>query len=417
MQNTMSILHHISVSGLWGSHQIDLHLHENVNFLIGINGTGKTTLMNLVGAVLTCNYEMLTQISFNEITIQLKKENEKSQIRVVYNELENTKYERVQAELAYYVRSNETEPETEYLINRINRNTSRKIYSQQDLEQQLNSLINVVWLTIHRIHPYMMTEEPYQRRISVPLIDIKLKNLSIRLARHFSALESQARTENNVFQRNILLGLVGEEWKSDKENKNKQTLSQTRELAENVFKETGVNETDYQVGLDKLFERYEAINSNELTTKELASLVIMRRLERVMQDWQSKRSKHKEIFARRDRFLTILNSLCKGKTFKIAETNELVVENISNSQIPLSKLSSGEKQLLILLGEPLLQGDHRWLYIIDEPELSLHIQWQAKLVSGIKDLSPQIQIFFATHSPDIVSSYSDKIHDMQKVLS
>lgn len=99
------------------------------------------------------------------------------------------------------------------------------------------------------------------------------------------------------------------------------------------------------------------------------------------------------------------------------EKNELSVKTDQNKPFRLSQLSSGEKQLLIVLGEALLQENNPWIYIADEPELSLHVTWQESLVRNLKAINPNAQIIFATHSPDIVSSYSNHVLDMEKELS
>lgn len=62
--------------------------------------------------------------------------------------------------------------------------------------------------------------------------------------------------------------------------------------------------------------------------------------------------------------------------------------------------------------EALLQRGAPIVYLADEPELSLHIGWQEKLVSSVAKLNPRAQLIFATHSPDIVGRYQDKIIDM-----
>ena len=69
-----------------------------------------------------------------------------------------------------------------------------------------------------------------------------------------------------------------------------------------------------------------------------------------------------------------------------------------NVEIQHQSLSSGEKQLLILLTQTLLQEKQPFIYIADEPELSLHIEWQHKIISAIKELNPNVQIIAATHS-------------------
>jgi len=79
-------------------------------------------------------------------------------------------------------------------------------------------------------------------------------------------------------------------------------------------------------------------------------------------------------------------------------------------------LSSGEKQLLILLGETLLQRERPSILIADEPELSLHVLWQEKLIANLRTLNPAAQIVVATHSPDIVGSLGNRAIDMETLI-
>ena len=53
--------------------------------------------------------------------------------------------------------------------------------------------------------------------------------------------------------------------------------------------------------------------------------------------------------------------------------------------------------------------------IADEPELSLHLSWQEQLITSLRTVNPNAQVVFATHSPDIVSTYSDHVFDMEKI--
>lgn len=71
-------------------------------------------------------------------------------------------------------------------------------------------------------------------------------------------------------------------------------------------------------------------------------------------------------------------------------------------QLNLKLLSSGEKQLLVILMTVLLEdGDHTVLFM-DEPEVSLHIEWQQSLLDTILRLNPNVQIILTTHSPAII---------------
>ena len=102
--------------------------------------------------------------------------------------------------------------------------------------------------------------------------------------------------------------------------------------------------------------------------------------------------------------------------FKINAQNELQVTTQSGKDLPIHRLSSGEKQLLIVLGEALLQKKKPWVYIADEPELSLHIRWQESLVGNLRSINPNSQIIFATHSPDVVSTFDEKVFDMESMF-
>ena len=105
------------------------------------------------------------------------------------------------------------------------------------------------------------------------------------------------------------------------------------------------------------------------------------------------------------------------KKVVINKRNELNAEMTAGRTIQLRELSSGEKQLVIILGEALLQQRAPWVYIADEPELSLHVTWQEKLTTNLRKINPRAQIIFPMHSPDIVGNFEDKIFDMEKLLA
>ena len=93
-----------------------------------------------------------------------------------------------------------------------------------------------------------------------------------------------------------------------------------------------------------------------------------------------------------------------------------MIEN-DYGEIDLIKLSSGEKQLIILLVEALLQKNKKHIFLADEPELSLHIAWQRKIIPAIKKINPNAQIIVATHSPEVASKYKGSIFDMEELIS
>jgi len=56
------------------------------------------------------------------------------------------------------------------------------------------------------------------------------------------------------------------------------------------------------------------------------------------------------------------------------------------------------------------------MFFADEPELSLHIEWQEKIISSIRDLNPNSQIIVATHSPEIAGRWRENMIDMEDII-
>ena len=120
----------------------------------------------------------------------------------------------------------------------------------------------------------------------------------------------------------------------------------------------------------------------------------------------------KRIFAPLRRYEEIVNSFLEEKSVEVDESGRLKIKSSSPSDLNPFILSSGEKQILILLTQALLGVDEPVVYVADEPELSLHVTWQEKLLESLESLSGQIQMIVATHSPDIVGKFEDKIIDL-----
>lgn len=81
-----------------------------------------------------------------------------------------------------------------------------------------------------------------------------------------------------------------------------------------------------------------------------------------------------------------------------------------SQKLKLQDLSSGEKQLIITFASLIfgLKGKNKGIFIVDEPEASLHLEWQSKFVPAILKANENIQLIFATHSPELIGKYRSK---------
>ena len=85
----------------------------------------------------------------------------------------------------------------------------------------------------------------------------------------------------------------------------------------------------------------------------------------------------------------------------IRKSNEILFDQDGDTLYPY-QLSSGEKQMLVILLTVLVQDNRRGVLFMDEPEVSLHVEWQQRLISLIRALNPNVQIVLTTHSPAMI---------------
>jgi ABC-type glutathione transport system ATPase component len=102
------------------------------------------------------------------------------------------------------------------------------------------------------------------------------------------------------------------------------------------------------------------------------------------------------------RFQDMVDDLFSDTGKKIVRTeNEIRFSQIGETLVPY-QLSSGEKQMLAILLTVLVEDNQHYVLFMDEPEVSLHIEWQKRLIDLCVELNPNVQIILTTHSPAVV---------------
>lgn len=108
-----------------------------------------------------------------------------------------------------------------------------------------------------------------------------------------------------------------------------------------------------------------------------------------------------------NRFKQIYNEFLSGKKFVGIDNDsfEPIFElDDTKKRITIEKLSSGEKQIFYKGGSLIQYGENKKIIVlIDEPEISMHPEWQQKILKFYRNINPNAQFAFATHSPHIVS--------------
>ena len=127
-------------------------------------------------------------------------------------------------------------------------------------------------------------------------------------------------------------------------------------------------------------------------------------------------AKAQEISAPKKKFQDIIDELYADTGKKIIRTeNEIRFAQIGETLVPY-QLSSGEKQILAILLTVLVEDQQNYVLFMDEPEVSLHIDWQQQLIDLILQLNPNVQIILTTHSPAVImNGWMDKVTEVSDI--
>ena len=139
-------------------------------------------------------------------------------------------------------------------------------------------------------------------------------------------------------------------------------------------------------------------------------------LNLVLEDEIEKFACYEKLLAKLELFLKIINRLLSpsGKFMSVSSegisfySTRIPKTESEPREIPLSAISSGEKQLFVLFYSLVFmsEGKHN-LVLIDEPELSMHISWQEEFIDDLLEICREnsIQAVVSTHSPNIVNGH------------
>ena len=414
---------------------------SNTNFIIGENGLGKTTLINLIASILECDTETMSTVEFSEVEIKLASSQRNKPIIKVINNIDSYIYQiKHRASDNDYVLNTEIHNDVVYMHTadgrRIaRRKPTRRVYNGRtsqtsEIKRVLNSYFDLSWLTIHRTS----NQDRFEDNSYESTVDMKIKRISSDLLRYFSSLDSHVSKRLEHFQKNVFNLLIDSSTKLNEITK--LDLDEEKESLKRIYLELNILNNDSEKLVNdttnkKIEQHFNTVKKvkqkiftpkdkqkdqdSELKERDIIALYRTIIAHDAIANWNEFEEFKINIYKQKNAFIQLLNSLFNNKEAILNDDNELVIV-VNNKTIGLNKLSSGEKQLLIILGEALLQNNNPWVYIADEPELSLHVVWQESLVRNILTLNPNAQLIFATHSPDIVSSYSKNIINIKEVI-
>ena len=420
------------ITKLWGYRDIDLTFNNDVNILIGPNGSGKTTILNLLHAILSGDLRSVVNFNFQQAKIGLKsfKSNSVRTIKVDIGD-ESLKLKVGQREYSapidVFSDRRPIRSPLRYLYERDN--VIRNMLSEE-IDGELTALVPLVWLPVSRRLPVTeYEEERHTRTESLESVDLRLEKLLDALSRYHSSLNALLSKRYKDFEREVLSVIL---YSKDRDKLNSisfsspaKTKTEKKQLL-GAFEAAGLLDEQMQNRIDEHFAAVEEVvkrspkgKNVHLELEDIFVLPLIGRTQDMVKYAGELEEDREHIFALLRHYEEAVNSFLDDKSVEVDDSGDLKIKSSSGSNLDWHFLSSGEKQILILLTEALLRVNKPVVYIADEPELSLHIKWQVKLLESLMSLDKslktpgeQMQIIVATHSPDIVGDFRDKVIDL-----
>lgn len=417
-------IEHIEIKKFWSRLDIQADVKDDVNIIIGRNGSGKTTFMNILHAILTVDITGLADNDFESAKIVLRENNKKRTITVEKNNRNAIPYI-----YAIYRISN-----NKYIVPLVSSDEQRgmplgmrrRIYEDENarhLRKELKLLVNISSISVYR----MRNDDDYEVRDRdrgavrvISPVDYRLEKALEGLMHFYLTLSEEAAKISRDLQKEVLASILYDkqddslkgysiEFNLDEEKRHLLSAYKQLNLSGRVI------EDKINSHLNAVKETLDIIKDTESNKPfKVAPLEAFKRTKKITAQCLDAKNRTEKVYAQAEIFLIILREFISDKSFTF-ESGKLIISNTFGLVDP-SKLSSGEKQLIILLVEALLIRKQRSIFLADEPELSLHIAWQRKIVPAVRKLNPNAQIIVATHSPEVASQYKESIIKMEKLI-
>jgi predicted ATP-dependent endonuclease of OLD family len=425
------------ITKLWGYREdINLTFNNDVNVLIGPNGSGKTTVLTLLNSILSLDLSGLLNVNFEYAEIHLRDFKDSSVLRTV-------KVDAANRLLRLRLDEKETNIDTESITGhrftehrrqlgkgntlpeRLPERFVRRTIVPEKFYDELTSLVPIVWLPISRHLPTVVGEEErYTRRDPPESVDSRIPQLlNYDLSRYYNGLTAQLSERYREFEHRVLSVILYSKGDDQLQSildslpSSLPTKAEKEQLLR-ALETTKLSGKGMRSRIDEHFAVAEKVvkrtreNPGVFEDEDILVLPLIPRTQAMVKYAGKLEEDRENIFAPLRFYEKTVNSFLEDKFIEIDGSGELKIRLSSSLELDWHLLSSGEKQILILLTQAFLRIDEPVVYMADEPELSLHVTWQEKLLESLVTLGGQKQIIVATHSPDIVGDFRDKVIDL-----
>lgn len=449
---------HIKARGIHKRFDIDLSLEDGVNIVHGRNGTGKTTLLHILANAVNGDFRRFSYLTFRDLEIILD-DNKKVKIEQNWDDYDDTKTEvflndNGQELLLDSFTSNEVKQEEK----RNDPSERKKFLVRQKTQRKLFNIdLNVTYFPAFRtmIEAWATLDDreirhlARNRSMSQRLFPSSF-NRSTGFARTLfgdfvpalnypSPLEIAEQINQDLLEiqlkvarsdRDILSTAFVQAFAAISQNYDTSDIHETPEKILQSIKDISVNlqNLPFQIvdqANDQANTVYDELrdqlDSFQLDSKSQNIDIVKRVLSVYKSSLQKRSEEQKSAYSSIETYLESVNEFLERKKLVIQSAREQnprlgarlgVRIGEESSSHSLQTLSSGERQIVGLIYAASHMADGK-VVLIDEPEISLHIDWQSKLLPEIVKQLLDKQLIVCTHSPIIASDYRNRMIELK----
>jgi predicted ATP-binding protein involved in virulence len=442
-------------SNVHGYLNYDIDFDPRLTFLIGINGTGKTSVLKLILGLISPSFNYLNAIDFENAEIECF-ETTKGKINI------NAKLIGEQEiELSLYYASlpepivgiiNKINPA---LVNEFdNEDSNEKLrsvintFDQQEIVKKIKELTTPLFLgldrrvyegqQIDRMRQNFLFRRRYRHYPQNDPLNMGLMEIQEIIFDYVRIIASKQPEINEDFKNKILLQSF-----EFLENQALNIVNDFKELKEKRKKALdafdNLNITGFTEHVNSFFDKLETVlkqlnerqkdkgdkmdvESIQIFQKWFNNQPQLKRINELIEFNLAYQNEIEKLYQPLEQTKSIINIFFSEskKELLIDPQGELKVKFKNDKIANIFELSSGEKQIVTMLSHLIFFKEkfqsESGIFIIDEPELSLHLAWQEIFVNAILEASPNTQFILATHSPVIIGDTPEDIcQDLAKL--
>lgn len=390
----MSHIIDFKIEGLAGRKEVyKQRLNRDINIFYGLNGSGKTSLLRILDSAMDGDASNITMVPFKVAEVSIYSIDYKMEFVTRIQKLRKTpKSRRARREVA---------PRQISLI----KDVEEDIDHRQEAEFE-----EFEWVTTPKIRD--RTSPMRFKHVYLPTWRLYGGTISGSLPPIFRSTEVEREYDWDLYFAEKVEGL----WREY----SNLLLSDVRKIQEkgivsmlsSIIREKRTAEKQKGVDTKMVYQRVDEFLKRQKTKTALGT---MKKFEKkysseplfasVVNNIDIIEQQIERTTASRYQLEGLISRMFTGnKTIEFFDTG-INVKTDAGEDIGLVALSSGEKHVLGIFIETLLADVSTLL--IDEPEISLHVDWQKDLISSMNRLNPQTQLIAATHSPDIMAEVPD----------